>query len=203
MLKVNQLTIKFQSNTQVSTVVNDISFLVKKNKILGIVGESGSGKSVTSLAILGLLPKNSMISGEILYEGKDLLKLSNKEFQKIRGAKIGMIFQEPMSSLNPTITCGIQVFEILKQHTNLTKKEIYNEVISLFESVKLPNPNRIYNSYPHQISGGQKQRVMIAIAIACKPNLLIADEPTTALDVTVQKEIIRLLKDLQIGRAHV
>ena len=128
---------------------------------------------------------------------KNIISISNKAFENIRGKKIGMIFQEPMSSLNPTITCGKQVYEVLKKHTDLNKKEIFKEVISLFEKVKLPTPQRIFKSYPHQLSGGQKQRVMIAMAIACKPDLLIADEPTTALDVTVQKEIIGLLKELQ------
>ena len=197
MLQVRNLTIKFLSEKDENEVVKNISFNLKENKILGIVGESGSGKSVTSLAVLGLLPKNTIQDGTIFFDEKNLLTISDKEFQQIRGNKIAMIFQEPMSSLNPTLTCGSQVAEVLKQHTGLNKKEIYQEVISLFQKVKLPLPDRIFNSYPHQISGGQKQRVMIAIAIACKPDLLIADEPTTALDVTVQKEIILLLKELQ------
>tara|TARA_R110002072_G_scaffold96968_15_gene213123 strand:+ start:995 stop:2797 length:1803 start_codon:yes stop_codon:yes gene_type:complete len=197
MLEVKNLSVKFVSNQQENEVVKKISFQLKENKILGIVGESGSGKSVTSLAILGLLPKSTILEGTVCYNGENFLETSENEFQKIRGKKIGMIFQEPMSSLNPTITCGKQVAEVLQQHTTLHKKEIYEEVIYLFEKVQLPKPDRIFNSYPHQISGGQKQRVMIAMAIACKPDLLIADEPTTALDVTVQKEIILLLKDLQ------
>ena len=197
MLQVRNLTIKFLSEKDENEVVKNISFNLNENKILGIVGESGSGKSVTSLAVLGLLPKNTIQEGTIFFDEKNLLTISDKEFQQIRGNKIAMIFQEPMSSLNPTLTCGSQVAEVLKQHTGLNKKEIYQEVISLFQKVKLPLPDRIFNSYPHQISGGQKQRVMIAIAIACKPDLLIADEPTTALDVTVQKEIILLLKELQ------
>ena len=197
MLQVHNLTVKFLSGKVENEVVKKISFDLKENKILGIVGESGSGKSVTSLSVLGLLPKNTIQEGDIFFDEKNLLKISDKEFQQIRGNKIAMIFQEPMSSLNPTLTCGSQVAEVLKQHTGLNKKEMYEEVISLFQKVKLPLPDRIFNSYPHQISGGQKQRVMIAIAIACKPDLLIADEPTTALDVTVQKEIILLLKELQ------
>ena len=197
MLQVRNLTVKFLSEKDENEVVKKISFNLKENKILGIVGESGSGKSVTSLAVLGLLPKNTIQEGTIFFDEKNLLTISDKEFQQIRGNKMAMIFQEPMSSLNPTLTCGSQVAEVLKQHTGLNKKEIYQEVISLFQKVKLPLPDRIFNSYPHQISGGQKQRVMIAIAIACKPDLLIADEPTTALDVTVQKEIILLLKELQ------
>lgn len=197
MLEVNNLSIFFPSNTLENEVVKKISFKLDKNKILGIVGESGSGKSVTSLSLLGLLPDKAMVKGQIFYEGTDVVGFSNKDFQKIRGNKIGMIFQEPMSSLNPTKTCGAQVSEILRRHTNLNKKAIHEEVLTLFDKVQLPSPKRIFNSYPHQISGGQKQRVMIAIAIACKPDLLIADEPTTALDVTVQKEIISLLKELQ------
>ncbi|MCH3883764.1 ABC transporter ATP-binding protein [Tenacibaculum aquimarinum] len=193
MLEVKKLSISFNNNI----VVHNLNFELQKNKILGIVGESGSGKSVSSLAILGLLPKQATIEGEVLFEEKNVLNYSEKKFQQIRGNKIAMIFQEPMSSLNPTLTCGFQVAEILQKHTQLSSKEIKNEVISLFEKVKLPRPEAIFSSFPHQISGGQKQRVMIAMAIACKPEVLIADEPTTALDVTVQKEIILLLKELQ------
>ncbi|TYP99878.1 peptide/nickel transport system ATP-binding protein [Tenacibaculum adriaticum] len=193
MVSAKNISISFSENK----VVNNISFEIKPNNILGVVGESGSGKSVTSLAILGLLPKAAKVEGEIIFNKKKLLSFSEKDFQKIRGKEIAMIFQEPMSSLNPTLTCGFQVVEILQQHTNLSPSEIQTEVISLFEKVKLPRPEQIYSSYPHQISGGQKQRVIIAMAIACKPKLLIADEPTTALDVTVQKEIIHLLKELQ------
>ncbi|KAB1160461.1 ABC transporter ATP-binding protein [Tenacibaculum aiptasiae] len=194
MLQIKNLEIAFKKSP---SVVKNISFNLQQNEILGIVGESGSGKSITSLAILGLLPKFADIKGEILFNQQNLLAFDNQSFQKIRGSEIAMIFQEPMSSLNPTLTCGYQVAEILQLHTTLSSSEIKEEVISLFNKVKLPRPNDIYNSYPHQISGGQKQRVMIAMAIACKPQLLIADEPTTALDVTVQKEIILLLKELQ------
>ena len=197
MLQVKDLSIRFLSHKKETEVVKKVSFNLGMNKILGIVGESGSGKSVTSLAILGLLSKNAILDGEIYFKEKNIISISNKAFENIRGKKIGMIFQEPMSSLNPTITCGKQVYEVLKKHTDLNKKEIFKEVISLFQKVKLPTPQRIFKSYPHQLSGGQKQRVMIAMAIACKPDLLIADEPTTALDVTVQKEIIGLLKELQ------
>lgn len=198
MLTVKNLSIAFPHQKKTTTVVDGISFELKKNEIVGIVGESGSGKSVTSLAILGLLPKKTAkTTGEILFNENTIHTLSEKEFQKIRGNQIAMIFQEPMSSLNPTLTCGFQVAEILQQHTSLSSKEIKKEVIALFEKVKLPRPKSIFASYPHQISGGQKQRVMIAMAIACKPQILIADEPTTALDVTVQKEIILLLKELQ------
>ncbi|WP_275315115.1 ABC transporter ATP-binding protein [Tenacibaculum bernardetii] len=194
MLQVKNLEISFKN---APPVIQNITFSLQQTEILGIVGESGSGKSVTSLAILGLLPNFAAIKGEVLFNDQNLLTYTNKEFQKIRGSKIGMIFQEPMSSLNPTLSCGFQVSEALQQHTSLSKDEIKEEVISLFKKVKLPRPESIFNSYPHQISGGQKQRVVIAMAIACKPKILIADEPTTALDVTVQKEIILLLKELQ------
>jgi peptide/nickel transport system ATP-binding protein len=198
MLEVKDLSISFLNQKTVEKVIHNISFSIKKNEILGVVGESGSGKSVSSLAILGLLPKKiATVSGEIIFQKENILFFSEKKFQKIRGNQIAMIFQEPMSSLNPTLKCGYQVAEMLEQHTGLSSKEINKAVILLFEKVKLPRPKSIYNSYPHQISGGQKQRVMIAMALACKPKLLIADEPTTALDVTVQKEIVLLLKDLQ------
>ncbi len=199
LLKVRQLGISFLREKSFIPVIHGIDFQLNSNEILGVVGESGSGKSVSSLAIMGLLPKriSSINSGSIVFNGKEITNLSDKEFQKIRGNEIAMIFQEPMSSLNPSLKCGFQVAEILERHTELSNKEIKAEVLSLFEKVKLPNPEELFNKYPHQISGGQKQRVMIAMAIACKPKILIADEPTTALDVTVQKEIIQLLKDLQ------
>lgn len=199
LLDVNDLSISFFNKENETEIIHNISYHINTNEILGIVGESGSGKSVSSLAVLGLLPKkiSKITNGIINFNNKDLTTLSSNEFQKIRGNDIAMIFQEPMSSLNPSMTCGKQVIEILLQHTDLTKSEAKAETLSLFEKVKLPRPDRIYKAYPHEISGGQKQRVMIAMAIACKPKLLIADEPTTALDVTVQKDIIELLKQLQ------
>lgn len=194
LLAIQNLSISFKDNE----VIHGISYSLATNEILGIVGESGSGKSVSSLAVLGLLPqKNVAITGEIMYNDQNLISLNNKEFQQIRGNEISMIFQEPMSSLNPSMTCGKQVEEVLLQHKQCSKKEVKATVLSLFEKVKLPRVAQMYSSYPHQLSGGQKQRVMIAMAIACKPKILIADEPTTALDVTVQKEIILLLKELQ------
>jgi len=197
-LDVLGLTISFEENKQKTTVVHDIDFSLYENEILAIVGESGSGKSVTSKAIMGLLQdKNTHIKGRINFEETSLLSLSSKEFAKLRGNDIAMIFQEPMSALNPSLTCGFQVAEILLHHKKVSASEVKKEVLQLFEKVKLPRPQDMYNSYPHQISGGQMQRVVIAMAIACKPKLLIADEPTTALDVTVQKEILQLLKDLQ------
>lgn len=199
LLDIQDLVISFSREGVWNDVIKNISYQLEANQILGIVGESGSGKSVSSLAILGLLPDSiSRISnGNILFEGRNLTQTLQKDFRKIRGKQISMIFQEPMSSLNPSLRCGYQVEEILTEHSSLSRKEIKAEVLSLFEKVKLPDTEKIYHSYPHQISGGQKQRVMIAMAIACKPKILIADEPTTALDVTVQKEIIKLLKDLQ------
>ena len=197
-LDVLGLTISFAKNKQKTSVVHDIDFSLYENEILAIVGESGSGKSVTSKAIMGLLQdKNTHIKGRINFEETSLLSLSSKEFAKLRGNDIAMIFQEPMSALNPSLTCGFQVAEILLHHKKVSASEVKKEVLQLFEKVKLPRPQDMYTSYPHQISGGQMQRVVIAMAIACKPKLLIADEPTTALDVTVQKEILQLLKDLQ------
>ena len=197
-LDVLGLNISFGENKQKTTVVHDIDFSLYENEILAIVGESGSGKSVTSKAIMGLLQdKNTHIKGRINFEETSLLSLSSKEFAKLRGNDIAMIFQEPMSALNPSLTCGFQVAEILLHHKKVSAPEVKKEVLQLFEKVKLPRPQDMYTSYPHQISGGQMQRVVIAMAIACKPKLLIADEPTTALDVTVQKEILQLLKDLQ------
>ncbi|SEA72370.1 peptide/nickel transport system ATP-binding protein [Psychroflexus halocasei] len=193
LLSVKQLNVSFGQNK----VVQDLSFDLNKNEILGIVGESGSGKSVSSLAIMRLLSPKAKIEGDILFQEQNISKLSEEEVRRLRGNDISMIFQEPMSSLNPSMKCGKQVCEILQLHKKLSFKDAKNEVLQLFEKVKLPRPQEIFKSYPHQISGGQKQRVMIAMAIACKPKLLIADEPTTALDVTVQKEILQLLKDIQ------
>lgn len=199
-LEIKNLSISFGENP----ILKNISISIPKGKIVGIVGESGSGKSITSLATMGLLPKNAKIDREsqILFQPNekqtiDLLQLDSKKFQKIRGNEIGMIFQEPMTSLNPSLKCGEQVEEAILLHLKLTKQEAKKKVISLFEKVLLPNPERIYNAYPHQLSGGQRQRVIIAMAISCAPKILIADEPTTALDVTVQRAILHLIKDLQ------
>ncbi|WP_430614315.1 ABC transporter ATP-binding protein [Flavobacterium sp. JP2137] len=198
-LEVKSATIDFMVDKAWKPIVKGVSFTIGKNEIVGIVGESGSGKSVTALALMGLLPEgvSRISSGEIRFDDSELTHCSQRQWRAIRGQKIAMIFQEPMSSLNPSMRCGMQVAEMLKEHTTASKAQVKTEVLSLFEQVKLPDPEGIYNKYPHQISGGQKQRVMIAMAIACKPQLLIADEPTTALDVTVQKEIISLLRDLQ------
>ena len=194
-LEISNLSIAFNN----INVIHNVSFSIAANSILGVVGESGSGKSVTSLAIMGLLPKgiSKITSGNIKFNNKDITNFSDKDFQKIRGNEIAMVFQEPMSALNPSMRCGTQVVEIIKTHTNLSSAEAKEQTLQLFEKVKLPNIERIFKAYPHELSGGQKQRIVIAMAIACKPKLLIADEPTTALDVTVHKEIILLLKELQ------
>ncbi|TRW22629.1 ABC transporter ATP-binding protein [Flavobacterium zepuense] len=199
LLHIDHVTISARKDGQWLSIVKNSDFVLNQNEILGIVGESGSGKSVTSLAIMGLLPKGilAVTEGKITFEGRDISALPQKDLRSLRGNDVAMIFQEPMSSLNPSLQCGFQVEEILKEHTSLSSKKIKTKVLELFARVKLPNPDKIYNRYPHEISGGQKQRVMIAMAIACKPKILIADEPTTALDVTVQKEIILLLKELQ------
>ncbi len=194
LLEVKDLSISFNDNP----TVHDVSFTLNKNSILGIVGESGSGKSVTSMAIMGLLPRKvAKISGSILYKNEEIANLAEEKYQKIRAKEIGMVFQEPMSALNPSMKCGKQVEEVLLLHKNISKSKAKEAVLELFNNVKLPNVERMYNAYPHELSGGQKQRIVIAMAIACNPKLLIADEPTTALDVTVQKDIIELLKQLQ------
>jgi peptide/nickel transport system ATP-binding protein len=178
-------------------IVHKLNFDLQKTKTLAIVGESGSGKSISSLALMGLLAKGLIAKGSIKYNSVELINNKDEEWQKLRGKDIAMIFQEPMSALNPSMTCGKQVAEILEIHTKLADKDIKRKVLQLFEKVELPRALELYRSYPHQLSGGQKQRVMIAMAIACNPKILIADEPTTALDVSVQAGILSLLKKLQ------
>ena len=202
LLQIQNLSVSFRSDDAVYTAVKDISFNVEAGEITVIVGESGSGKSVTSLSIMQLLPKQASAKGKIIFaiqniEPINLLQLSPKEINKIRGKDIAMIFQEPMTSLNPVLTCGSQVQEAIQLHEKVSATIAKQQTIKLFEKVKLPEPAEIFNRYPHQLSGGQKQRVMIAMAMSCNPALLIADEPTTALDVTVQKTILNLIKELQ------
>ena len=200
LIQVNDLNISFPSEEGKNQVVHSLNYEIDTNEILGIVGESGSGKSVSSLAIMGLLAPNASVEGEILFENNNLIKASENKLRKLRGNDISMIFQEPMSSLNPSMRCGKQVLEIILQHQKISASEAKKQVLKWFEEVKLPHPERIYRAYPHEISGGQKQRVMIAMAIANHPKLLIADEPTTALDVSVQKDILHLIKRLQQKR---
>lgn len=204
LLQIKNLQVDFIADGNITSAVKNISLDVYRGKITAIVGESGSGKSVTSLSVMQLIPSPPVkySSGEILFTKKnnetiDLLKIDTAALQQIRGNEIAMIFQEPMTSLNPVYTCGNQVMEVIQLHQSVTKKEAIQKTIQLFEKVKLPDPAGIFNRYPHQLSGGQKQRVMIAMAMSCEPSLLIADEPTTALDVTVQKTILNLLKELQ------
>lgn len=201
-LQVQNLFIDFNADGIVTNAVKDISFNLAAGEILAIVGESGSGKSVTALSLLKLLPKQANVKGQILFSQNekitvDLLKVSAKEINSIRGKDIAMIFQEPMTSLNPVFTCGHQVMEAIQLHQQISATVAKEKTIALFEKVKLPSPSEMINRYPHQLSGGQKQRVMIAMAMSCNPSLLIADEPTTALDVTVQKTILQLIKTLQ------
>ena len=197
LLEVNALILKIEGKT----VLDTLSFELAENEILALVGESGSGKSLTALSLMGLVPKKAKLQAErLLFKQKELLELDQKAWQQIRGNSIGMVFQEPQSSLNPSMRCGKQLEEVLKQHTQEPKKSQTEKVLKALTEVQLQDPQRIFKSYPHELSGGQKQRVMIAMALLCEPQLLIADEPTTALDVTVQKEIIELLKRLQKRR---
>ncbi|HRH62726.1 MAG TPA: ABC transporter ATP-binding protein [Bacteroidia bacterium] len=204
LLEIKNLRTEFRTENETVTAVNGISFSLNKGETIGIVGESGSGKSVTSLSLMRLIasPPGKITGGEMLFnsttQGKvDLATLPEKQLRKLRGNEIAMIFQEPMTSLNPVYTCGNQVMESLLLHKNLSRSAAKARTIELFKEVQLPRPEQLFDSYPHQLSGGQKQRVMIAMAISCNPALLIADEPTTALDVTVQKSILELLQSLQ------
>ncbi|QIZ07115.1 ABC transporter ATP-binding protein [Priestia megaterium] len=199
LLEVKNLQTAFDIDGTDYNAVDHVSFNVMPGKIIGIVGESGCGKSVLSLSIMKLLPKGSgkIKSGEVIFDGVNLEKMSESQINKIRGKDVSMIFQEPMTSLNPVFTIGYQLQEVLFNHTKITKKEARLKSIALLKSVGISRPEKIVDEYPHQLSGGMRQRVMIAIAIACHPRLLIADEPTTALDVTVQAQILELLKEIQ------
>ena len=197
-LDVRNLHTYFPTEKGVVKAVNGVDFVIEEGKTLGIVGESGSGKSVTSMSILRLLEDpGEIFGGEILYKDRDLTKISEKEMMKVRGNDISMIFQEPMTSLNPVFKVGFQIAETLMIHQNLSKQEARRRAIDLLADVKIPRPEKIVDNYPHQLSGGMRQRVMIALALACRPDLLIADEPTTALDVTIQAQILRLMNDLK------
>jgi ABC-type dipeptide/oligopeptide/nickel transport system, ATPase component len=198
LLKIRNLTVKFATATGSFTAVDGIDVSVDKHEVLAIVGESGSGKSVSMLAVMGLLPDTATITAdEMTFEGRDLLKMSPQDRRKLIGREITMIFQEPIASLNPSFTAGFQIEEVLRLNLGMSRSAARARALELFEAVGLPDPEGKLNSYPHQMSGGQCQRVMIAIAIASRPRLLIADEPTTALDVTIQKQILDLLMKLQ------
>lgn len=198
LLEVKHLHTYFKTRKGIVKAVNDVSYELEPGRTVGIVGESGSGKSVSAMSILRLLDGNGYIdSGEILFEGKDLTKLKIDELYKIRGDKISVIFQEPMTSLNPVFTVKKQLAEPFIIHRGMKKKQAYSEVVKMLEAVQIPNPEAVARQYPHQLSGGMRQRVMIAMALACRPKILIADEPTTALDVTIQAQILRLMNDLQ------
>ncbi|MGC5326906.1 ABC transporter ATP-binding protein [Brevibacillus sp. SYSU BS000544] len=199
MLEVNNLTVNFRNEEDEYTVVNGISFHVKKGETVGLVGESGCGKSITSLSIMRLVPTppGHIASGEIRYKGTDLLTLKEKEMNAIRGNEISMIFQEPMTSLTPVFTIGRQLDEVILLHTDLSRKAAKAKSIDMLKLVGIPRAEQIYASYPHELSGGMRQRVMIAIGLACAPQLLIADEPTTALDVTIQAQILDLMRELK------
>ena len=198
LLRVENLTVKFRTYNGEVTAVNNLELLLNENETLGIVGESGSGKSVTSLSIMGLLEEaTSTVTGKALFKGTDLIAMKEKEKQQYRGNHLAMIFQEPMTSLNPLHKCGDQIIESMLIHTDSSKADAKLKAIDLLKLVGIPAPEQRFNEYPHQMSGGMRQRVMIAMALACDPQLLIADEPTTALDVTIQAQILEVLKELR------
>jgi len=197
LLEVRNLNISFLSSSKKINVVRDLDFYIRESEVFGLVGESGCGKSLTALAIMGLLPENAIAEGAIFLKGQNLLSLDNESMRRLRGKEISMIFQEPMTSLNPVLTIGYQISEVLTTHLGISKKEAIERSIELLKAVKIPSPEIRIKEYPHQMSGGMRQRVMIAMAIACKPSLLIADEPTTALDVTIQSQILSLLQNLR------
>ncbi len=196
---MKNLTVTFQSQEGIVKAVDNLDFQLHEGETLGIVGESGSGKSVTSLAIMGLIPNppGKVSAGEIYYKNKNLLTIKERDMRNLRGNEIAMIFQEPMTSLNPILTCGFQIGESLRLHRGLNKRDAKKEAVKLLEDVGIPNPEKSINRFPHELSGGMRQRVMIAMALACEPKILIADEPTTALDVTIQAQILDLMDRLR------
>lgn len=198
LLNVSNLNLEFKTSRGTLKALSGISFDVKRGEVFGLVGETGCGKTISGLSILRLLPRSARItSGEITFDGINLLAQSTAEMQEIRGGKIAMIFQDPSSSLNPVFSIGSQMMRVIRQHTNLNATQSNERASEMLDAVGLPDVKRILSSYPHQLSGGQQQRVMIAMALSCRPQLLIADEPTTALDVTIQAQILNLLRDLQ------
>jgi oligopeptide/dipeptide ABC transporter ATP-binding protein len=197
LLTVEDLKVSFNTDNKSLKAVDGVSFNVVQEEVLGLVGESGCGKTLTALSIMRLLPPNANLSGRIFFKGEDILTKKDEDLRKIRGRDISMIFQEPMTSLNPVFTIGYQIAEVLITHKNMTKRQAMDEAVRLLKSVKIPSPELRIKEYPHQMSGGMRQRVMIAMAIACNPSLIIADEPTTALDVTIQAQILELLGSLK------
>lgn len=197
LLKIEDMYVNFRTLWGVAKVLNGVNLTVKEREIFGLVGETGCGKSVTSMTMLKLLPPNAEVSGEIIFKGEDLLKKSEEEMRKIRGKEISMIFQDPMTSLNPLFKIKDQMIDIITLHNNVSKKDAEERAKELLVAVGLPDPERILNSYPHELSGGMRQRVIIAMALSSNPSLLIADEPTTALDVTIQKQILELILRLK------
>ncbi len=195
-LEVENLNVEFNMDGKYYHAVRDVSFYIEPGEVLGLVGESGCGKSVTSLALVRLLTKTARISGSVRYNGRDLLTLSDSQMRQIRGDEISMIFQEPMTSLNPVYKIGSQISETLLLHRNISAREAFAQSVEMLKKVGIPRPDDIMDEYPHQLSGGMRQRIMIAIAMACNPQLLIADEPTTALDVTIQAQILELMKGI-------
>jgi len=198
LLSVEELSVAFQSGTQVATVVDRVSFQIGRGETLGLVGESGSGKTLTAFSILRLVrPPGRIVGGRVIFEGRDLLQLTEPEMRAVRGARISMVFQEPMSALNPVMRVGDQVAEAMTVHGLASRAEARARTVELFGEVRIPDPEQRVRDYPHQLSGGLRQRVMMAIALACRPALIIADEPTTALDVTIQAQMLELLRELK------
>lgn len=200
LLEVRDLEISFRSSNKPVKVVSSLDFTIEEAQVFGLVGESGCGKSLTAHAVMGILPHNAYAEGKIIFQGNNLLSLDRESMRRLRGKEISMIFQEPMTSLNPVLTIGYQIAEVLTTHMGVTNKEAFSQTVELLRAVKIPSPEIRIREYPHQMSGGMRQRVMIAMAIACNPSLLIADEPTTALDVTIQAQILELLRTLREQR---
>lgn len=198
LLKVDDLSVSFQTDDGLVNVLNKIHFEVKEREIVGVVGESGCGKSMMSLALMRMIPKpGKIVGGSIQFEGNEMTTLTEKEYRSLRGSKISMIFQDPSKALNPVYTVGDQILETIQEHMAVSKQEAKKKTLEILEKVGIPNPNRVFRAYPHELSGGMKQRIMIATALVCSPKLLIADEPTTALDVTIQAQILELMREMR------